>query len=456
MTAQTSAVTSTPPSAAHQLRSDLLRDTIQWCRSSSDFYRERFAAAGEVTGLADLERLPVLLRQDIVDNHERLRCDHETPVAIQHTTGTTGAFLQVYRGPAEQSFVWQFHAAQIQTTPPPVSRPMHLVLSNAYHGALTPVPTRAYVMSVGVHDKAQASQARQVLDTAYDLPGVDSRVSVVSGTERMVKALTAYLIADGFDFAACAVRRVDLFGGHVTPRRQAMLAKTWGATVHNHYSLTEVYGGASEMWAGGPWIFEPHVIAEAVHPRTHAPVGVGEVGVLVLTSLYPFTQQMPLVRYLTGDLVEVVAPSEHPAGIQVRYLGRLPRSIVDDSGEQVRPLLLSGPLYEIVESLADIAICARFPDLEVGVGMELTGDHRFAVDHVPADPTVGLVERIVVTLGLRYAPWTYPDRVEEVRHLVATHLFATHPELARRVALGSLVLHVDALPAADVAPYDSK
>ncbi len=456
MTADSSAVTVASQSAAYRLRSDLLRDTIDWCRSTSDFYRERFADAGQVTDLADLARLPVLFRTDIVENHERLRCDPETPVAIQHTTGTTGAFLQVYRGPAEQAFVWQFHAAQIDTTPPPASRPMHLVLSNAYHGALTPVPTRAYVMSVGVHDRAQASQARQVLDTTYDLPGVDSRVSVLSGTERMVKALTAYLIADGFDLAASTVRRVDLFGGHVTPRRQAMLAATWGATVHNHYSLTEVYGGASEMWAGGPWIFEPHVIAEAVHPRTHAPVGVGEVGVLVLTSLYPFTQQMPLVRYVTGDLVEVVAPQEHPAGIQVRYLGRTSRSIVDDSGDAVRPLLLSGPLYEVVESLADVAVSARFPDLEVGVGMELTGDHRFAVRHEPADPAVGLAERIVVTLGLRYAPWMYPDRVDELRRTVSTHLFAAHPELARRVAEGSLVLAVDALPAVDVAPYDSK
>ncbi len=456
MTADTSAGTAAPDSAAHRLRSDLLRDTIEWCRSSSDFYRERFADAGEVTGLADLGRLPVLSRQDIVDNHERLRCDQETPVAIQHTTGTTGAFLQVYRGPAEQNFVWQFHAGQIQATPSPASRPMHLVLSNAYHGALTPVPTRAYVMSVGVHDRAQATQARQVLDTAYDLAGVDSRVTVVSGTERMVKALTAYLIDDGFDFAASPVRRVDLFGGHVTPHRQAMLAATWGASVHNHYSLTEVYGGASEMWAGGPWIFEPHVIAEAVHSRTHEPVGVGEVGVLVLTSLYPFTQQMPLVRYLTGDLVEVVAPPEDPAGIQVRYLGRVPRSIVDDSGDTVRPLLLSGLLYEVVESLSDVAISPRFPDLEAGVGMELTGDHRFAVEHLPADPADGALERIVVTLGLRYAPWMYPDRVEEVRRILATHLFATHPELARRVVEGSLALQVEAAPAVDVAPYDSK
>ena len=456
MTADTSAATSVSPSAAQLLRSALLRETIQWCRSSSDFYRERFAQAGEITDLSDLVRLPVLSREDIVDNHERLRCDEGTPVAIQHTTGTTGAFLQVYRGQAEQDFVWQFHAAQLQATPPPTSRPMHLVLSNAYHGALTPVPTRAYVMSVGVHDTAQASQARQVLDATYELPGVDSRVSVVSGTERMVKALTAYLVDDGFDFSQSPVRRVDLFGGHVTPRRQAMLAATWGATVHNHYSLTEIYGGASEMWAGGPWIFEPHVIAEAVHPRTHAPVGVGEVGVLVLTSLYPFTQQMPLVRYLTGDLVEVVAPPEDPAGIQVRYLGRVPRSIVDDSGDTVRPLLLSGPLYEVVESLADVAISPRFPDLEVGVGMELTGDHRFAVEHVPADLSAGVVERIVITLGLRYAPWMHPDRVEEVRRILATHLFAAHPELERRVAEGSLTLLVEALPAADVAPYDSK
>jgi hypothetical protein len=293
-----------------------------------------------------------------------------------------------------------------------------------------------------------------VLEKSYELPGVAERVGVVSGTERMVKALTAYLVAGHFDFKSSPVQRIDLFGGHVTPRGKAILAATWGADVRDHYSLTEVFGGASEIGVGGPWIFEPHVIPEAVHPRTFEPVGPGEVGVLLMTSLYPFTQQMPLIRYVTGDLVEVVEAADHPAGLQVRYLGRSQRSIIDDSGDNVRPLLLSGPLYEAIELLPDVAISPRFSDLDAGLGLELTGDHHYLVRHEKSDN--GQTERITVELGLRYAPWLFADRVNEIRTDIARHLFATHAELAQRVAKGDIELRIEALSADDVAPHDSK
>jgi hypothetical protein len=356
--------------------------------------------------------------------------------------------MQVYRGANEQAFVWQFMAAQAQAGPMPQTRPLHVVLANAYHGTLTPMPTRAYVMSVGVHDRAQASQARHVLETTYDLPGVAPRATVLSGTERMVKALTAYLIADRFDLAGSSVRRVDLFGGHVTPRCKVLLGRLWNAEITDHYSLTEMFGGASEVGVGGPWIFDPHVIAEVVHPRTNEPVGVGEVGVLLLTSLYPFTQAMPLIRYVTGDLVTVVAPVDAPGGLQVRYAGRTVRSIIDADGQTVQPLLLSGPLYEAIEALPDVAIAPRFAELGDDIGLELTGDHRYAV-------RAG-AESITVELGLRYAPWLFPQRVAELRAALTYTVFAAHPELARRVADGRLRFEVSFRPGADVAPYDSK
>jgi phenylacetate-coenzyme A ligase PaaK-like adenylate-forming protein len=440
-------------SAVRRLRGELLRETIAWCKSSSAFYRERFSGAGDIGDVGDLAQLPVLFRQDVVDSYDALCCDPSVPAAIQHTTGTTGSFLQVYRGANEQAFVWQFMAAQLAATPEPSVRPLHLVLANAYHGTLTAVPSRAYLVSVGVHDEAQASQARQVLEKTYALPGVAERVQVVSGTERMVKALTAYLIESHFDFQSCPVQRIDLFGGHVTPRAKAILANTWGAEVRDHYSLTEVFGGASEIGVGGPWIFEPHVIPEAVHPRTFEQVGPGEVGVLLMTSLYPFTQQMPLIRYVTGDLVEVVEGADHPAGLQVRYLGRSQRSIIDDSGEKVLPLLLSGPLYEVIESLPDVAISPRFTELDAGVGLEMTGDHHYVVRH---EKEAGAPEQITVELGLRYAPWLFSDRVNVIKAEVARHLFATHRELTRRVANGDLDLRIEARPAAAVRPHDSK
>lgn len=441
-----------PATAPRELREGLLRETVAWCAANSPFYRERFPDPSEVRSLDDLARLPILFREDVISNYDALICDPATPAAVMHTTGTTGAFLEVLRGPAEQAFVWEFFAAQQALESAPDPRPLQLNLTNSYHGSLTPMPTPAYVLSASVHDRAQASQARGILERAYELPGVESRVSTVIGTERMVKALTAYLLEDGFDLAGSSVDTVALFGGHVPAARKLLLGGLWNAQVTDQYSLTEVFGGARECGVGGPWVFDPHVIAEVVHPRTLAPVSSG-LGVLVLTGLYPFVQQLPLVRYFTGDLVEVTADGGD-GGPEVLYAGRLVRSIVDDSGDEVRPLLLSGPLYEVLEGLADVAISARFPDLVTGLGMELTGDLHYSVEHSPAAD--GAPEAITVTIGLRYAPWMFGERVAELDLLIRERLRDAHPELARRCDEGSLELRLDFREGREVSPHDSK
>jgi hypothetical protein len=194
-------------------------------------------------------------------------------------------------------------------------------------------------------------------------------------------------------------------------------------------------------------------VPEVVHPHTLEPLRSG-VGVLLLSGLYPFVQQMPLVRYFTGDLVEIVAGPESPAGLQVRYRGRITRSLLDLSGPEPAPLLLSGLLYETLLELPDIAVTPRFPDLRAGLGLELTGDLHYAVEHQPA--TEQRVEQIVLRLGLRYAPWMYGERVTELVDRLVARLFETHPRLAERCQEGSLVLRIVPLAAGDVAPYDSK
>ena len=108
------------------------------------------------------------------------------------------------------------------------------------------MPTAAFVLNAGVYDRAQASQARVLLDRTYSLEGVEPRISVVIGTERMLKALTVYLMDDGFDLAGSPVRTIALFGGHVTPNRKRLLSRLWQARVQDNYSLTEVFGGATE------------------------------------------------------------------------------------------------------------------------------------------------------------------------------------------------------------------
>jgi len=440
--------------AVQSLREELLGETISWCRNQSKYYRQRFADAGEVKCLTDMPKLPVLFREDVVDNHAAILCDPSLPAAVQHTTGTTGAFLQLHRSAGEQKFIWDFFSARLCAAPMPNPRPLYLSLSNAYHGSLIGMPTSAYTLSAGVHDMAQAQQARGLLERRYNLPGVAPQVSLLMGTERMVKALTAYLLADGYDLKNSPVRHLALFGGHVTPARKRLLARLWQADVHDQYSMTEMFGGATEAGIGGPWVFDPHVIPEVVHPDTHEPVTEG-VGVLLLTGLYPFVQQMPLVRYFTGDLVEVTAPVDSPAGLQVYYKGRISRSVLDTNGP-VLPLLLSGPLYEALEAIPDIAISPRFPDLQAGSGLELTGDLHYDVAHSEATDDASEPESITIRLGLRYAPWMYPDRVREVVANLTQQLFESHPETASRCVDGRLKLSIIPCEATEVPPYDSK
>ncbi len=437
--------------ATLRLRDELVRQTIAWCVSQSPYYRRRFDAAESFRGLADLPKLPVLHREDVVAHHADLICGRSLPAGVQHTTGTTGASLQLHRSAAEQAFIWEFFSAQLAARPFPAPRPLHLNLVNAYHGSLTPMPSAAYVLNAGVYDRAQASQARVLLERTYDLEGVESRISVVMGTERMVKALTVYLLTDGFDLVASPVRTVALFGGHVTPNRKRLLSRLWQAAIQDNYSLTEVFGGATECGIGGPWIFDPHVVAEVVHPRTFEPVESG-VGVLLLTTLYPFVQQMPLVRYCTNDLVEVVETGEQDGAPVVRYVGRVPRSVLDVSRASVEPLLLSGPLYEILEAYPDIAVSPRFPDLCDDASLELTGDHHFGIDHRHEDG----IDRIALRLGLRYAPELFPERVAAVGAGIRAQLYQAHPELARRIGAGTAELEILMQPADAVAAYDSK
>lgn len=439
--------------ALTEFRARLLAQTLGWCTTRSAFYRRHWgAAANQVRCVADLSCLPVLERHHIIENAADLLCDASLPVCVQNTSGTTGTLMQMYRGRSEVAFIWDFFSRQIQMRDP---RPLYLALTSAYHGAPTPLPSAAFVLNAGVYDRTQARQARSVLEARYALPGVDANVSVIVGADILVKALTAFLLADGFDLRSAGIRALLITGGHISAARKRLLADLWGAVVQDRYSLSEVFGGAAECGIGGPWVFDPHVIPEVVHPRTLQPVQEG-VGLLVLTGLYPFMQQMPLVRYHTGDLVEIAdSTATGAADLLVRFVGRQRRSIVDDSGDAVVPLLLANPLHDALEDVPDIAATGRFADLQAGPGLEFAGKLHYEVYHAPAVPDVA-PESITLRLGLRYAPWLFPSRVAGVQTAVRARLYRRFPGLRERVDNGSLRFTIEAAEAAAVMPFNAK
>lgn len=442
-------------SAAAEFRDRLLRQTVAWCRAQSAFYREHWSKVGAFGGLADLAQLPVLRRDDIALNHAALLCDPGPPACVQYTTGTTGTFLPLYRSQAEVAFIQEFYTRNLRerAPAPEALQALHLALTSAYHGSATPIPSAAYIVTAGVYDRTQAQQAANLLQTCFAFPGVEARISAVVGGDLLIKALTAFLIEAGIDPAELGVRTLVFTGGYTTTRTKQLLARLWRATVIDRFSMSEVFGGAVQVVPGGPFLFDTEVVAEVVDPGTLQPVESG-VGALVLTSLYPFSQMMPMVRYYTGDLVEVVSGNRFEADLAVRFRGRERRSIIEAGPQGTVPLLLAADLYDILEGLPDIAASPRFVGLASTAALEFVGKLHYGVEH--ERDAAGRVRRISLTLGLRYAPWLHPDRVTNIVTEIRTALYQRTPALSARVQEGSLDFVIEPVTAERIAPFTMK
>ncbi len=111
----------------------------------------------------------------------------------------------------------------------------------------------------------------------------------------------------------CEVDKIIVAGepGGSVPAVRERIETAWNAKVTDH-------GGASEV---GPWgygdrnqrglhVLESEFVAEFISLESGKPANEGELSHLVLTSLG--RHGMPILRYLTGDLVRPIWPDEGP------------------------------------------------------------------------------------------------------------------------------------------------
>jgi phenylacetate-CoA ligase len=115
--------------------------------------------------------------------------------------------------------------------------------------------------------------------------------------------------------------------GAAIPSTRDQIREAFGARVCDLPGLTEIaaWGFSCEAESGLDHVHEDYVYPEVLDPETDRPVGPGEVGELVFTSLY--RQALPLVRYRTRDMVRV-ADRACPCGrtlfsIEGGVIGRL-------------------------------------------------------------------------------------------------------------------------------------
>jgi phenylacetate-CoA ligase len=157
-----------------------------------------------------------------------------------------------------------------------------------------------------------------------------------------------------------------------------------GAQSTNIYGLSEVIGPGVSCECveerAGSHVHEDHFLPEVVDPETGEPLGEGEEGVLVFTTLTK--QALPLVRYWTGDVTSLNwAPCT--CGRTLVRMARI-KGRADDMliirGVNVYPSQVEAALLHLPELTPNYRIVVTRSDaldeaeVEVEVSEDLVGD----------------------------------------------------------------------------------
>jgi phenylacetate-CoA ligase len=136
---------------------------------------------------------------------------------------------------------------------------------------------------------------------------VDNRCTVLVCTPTYALHLTEVGDTMGIDLRSSAIR-ITIHAGEPGASVESVkrcIERAWGATCFDHAGATEVGAWAFDCQAqtGSIHLNELDFIFEVIDPPTAQPVAEGVRGELVVTTLS--RPGMPVLRYRTGDLVEL-------------------------------------------------------------------------------------------------------------------------------------------------------
>lgn len=291
-----------------------LQWTVRHAYEGSDFYRQKFAAAGvrpeDIRTLDDLRRLPFTTSRDLQENYPYplLSVPFEDVVRLHASSGTTGK-RKVLVYTAKDIDDWADMFARCYET-----------------AELTRSDRVQICVGYGVWTAGVGFQAGCERFGAFAVPAgpgnidmqlqflVDFQTTVICSTASMALLLAEEVHARGLK-DRISVKKV-IFGAERASDalRQKVKALLGAEHIFDIPGLTEVYGPGTGLDCPhhtGIHYWSDYYILEILDPETLEPVAPGEVGEMVYTTLRK--EGAPMIRYRSRDLSRLI-PGRCPCG----------------------------------------------------------------------------------------------------------------------------------------------
>lgn len=325
-----------PREALESLQLKRLQNTLQRVAATVPFYRDSFSQAnidiGTIRSLADLQRLPFTLKQDMRDNYPYglFAVPLEQIVRIHASSGTTGKPTVV--GYTRRDIdIWaelmarSFMAAGVHRGD---------VIHNAYGYGL-------FTGGLGAHYGAEKLGAAVI-----PMSGGNTKKQIMIMQDFGSTVLTC---TPSYSLYLAEAAAEDSINIREFPLRVGIMgAEPWSESMRREieeklnikaidiYGLSEILGPGVAIECldaqHGLHIWEDHFIPEIIDPDSGAVLPLGETGELVITTITK--EGIPLIRYRTRDITRIIA--------EPCICGRTHRRLARMSGRSDDMLIIRG------------------------------------------------------------------------------------------------------------------
>jgi phenylacetate-coenzyme A ligase PaaK-like adenylate-forming protein len=315
-----------PQADIERVQDERLRAMLALCARGHPYYRDRWAAAGvdvgEIRGVADLEKLPLTRKQDLMADPEsfRLRLPelplHERVLwEVIYTAGSTAEPTPVYNTTHDyHAYLFQSRrVAEICGIREQDVIANLFPLTQAPMGAFVRSATNAYAAGAAIFAALPGAphggfDVHRPLEHAVRLVEAHS-ATVLWGVPSFVRRVLLRAIEAKADFRS--VRMCAISGEASTPQMREEIRRCLrqlgakGTTVLDRYGSTEL-GAFAQCTEEGDWHNPAPEIQyhEIVDPGTGRRLPDGERGMLAVTHLD--RRGTVLLRFLVGDTVSLV------------------------------------------------------------------------------------------------------------------------------------------------------
>jgi phenylacetate-CoA ligase len=319
-------------------------------------FDERGLTPADIQSVADLAKLPVINREQIVEleasdpPYGGLE-DPDAPVERIFTS--PGPVYEPHLGSDDPLWARAYQAAGFRKGDVVLNAfSYHMVAAGlTFHGGLNKVG--ATVVPSG------ASPTQQQVQLIKDL-----KVTGFTGTPSFLMAIIEKSKEMGFDFAKeFKVKRASFAAEPLLPAMRQRFEIEFGIDTYQMYGATEVGDVAYECSCKKGWHLCEEVICEIVDPATGASVAHGELGEVVVTRLNSI---FFLFRFGTGDLSSLIE-EPCPCGRTSLRLSGIAGRVGD--AVKVRGMFVAPSQVK--------RVCENFPGLVLELVVTRRGDRDF-------------------------------------------------------------------------------